>query len=251
VQAIASSTGADLRRERVSGPLGEPVNAVWARLPADTAVIEMAAAAGLALVPEEHRDPRTATTCGVGELVCAALDAGCTRLIIGLGGSATNDGGAGMAQALGARLLDAKGDELPRGGAALPRLDRIDVTALDERIARIEAVGATDVTNPLCGLEGASFVYGPQKGATPEVAAELDAALANYARVIERDLNIAVADVPGGGAAGGLGAGLIAFLGATLRPGFDVVAEVVGLRERLHGADLVITGEGRLDAQTR
>ncbi|HUF53408.1 MAG TPA: glycerate kinase [Dehalococcoidia bacterium] len=251
VQAIASTTEADLQRERVTGPLGEPVDAIWALLPGNAAIIEMAAAAGLTLVRENHRDPRLTTTFGVGELVGAALDAGCERLIIGLGGSATNDGGAGMAQALGARLLDANGDDLPHGGAALARLASIDISALDARIAGAGVTGATDVHNPLCGPEGASFVYGPQKGATDETAAELDTALGNYARVIKRDLGVAVVDVPGAGAAGGLGAGLIAFLGARLRPGFDVVAEVVELRDRMRGADLVITGEGRLDGQTR
>ncbi|MCH8051549.1 MAG: glycerate kinase, partial [Chloroflexi bacterium] len=173
------------------------------------------------------------------------------RLIIGLGGSATNDGGAGMAAALGARLLDAGGGEIPPGGVALAGLDRIDVSGLDPRLAGANVIGASDVTNPLCGPEGASYIYGPQKGASPAAVHELDAALENYARVIERDLGVAVRDVPGAGAAGGLGAGIIAFLGAQIRPGVDVVAEVVRLRERLDGADLVITGEGRLDGQTR
>ena len=190
------------------------------------------------------------TTHGVGELVSEALDAGARRLVIGLGGSATNDGGAGMATALGARLLDASGDEVPPGGIALARLHRVDASGLDLRIAGANVIGASDVTNPLCGPEGASYVYGPQKGASPAVVRELDAALENYARVIERDLGVAVRDLPGAGAAGGLGAGIIAFLGAEIRPGVDVVAEVVGLRERLDGADLVITGEGRLDGQT-
>jgi glycerate kinase len=251
VQAIVSSTGGELRREHVQGPQSAPVDAVWALLADETAVIEMAAASGLTLVPEDARDPRAATTYGVGELILAALDAGSRRLIIGMGGSATNDGGAGMAQALGARLIDAHGNELPPGGAALARLTRIDVSRVDPRIAEAEVIGATDVTNPLCGPEGASFVYGPQKGATPEVARELDEALANYARVIARDLGLEVADVPGAGAAGGIGGGLIAFLGAELQRGFDVVADVVRLRERMRGADLILTGEGRLDGQTR
>ncbi|MEK7248651.1 MAG: glycerate kinase, partial [Chloroflexota bacterium] len=179
------------------------------------------------------------------------LDAGSRRIIVGLGGSATNDGGAGMAQALGARLLDAEGRELPPVGAALARLERIDVSALDARIAECSVLGATDVRNPLVGPEGASMVYGPQKGATPEVARELDAALARYAEVIERDLGVAISDVPGAGAAGGLGAGLIAFLGAEIRPGIELVAEVTRLRDRIRGAALVITGEGRLDGQTQ
>jgi glycerate kinase len=214
------------------------------------AVIEMAAAAGLLLVDERERDPRIATTYGVGELILAALDAGCRRMIVGLGGSATNDGGAGMAQALGVRFLDAQGRELPPGGSALARLDRIDTSGIDARVSDCKALGATDVRNPLCGPEGASIVYGPQKGASPEVARELDEALRHYAVIIERDLSVSVAGVPGAGAAGGLGAGLIAFLGATIRPGIDVIAEAVHLAERIRGADLVLTGEGRLDGQT-
>jgi glycerate kinase len=251
VRAIASVTGGERRRCRVQGPLGRPVDAEWASLPGGTAIIEMAAAAGLVLLAEDERDARATTTHGVGELVSAALDAGARMLIIGLGGSATNDGGAGMATALGARLLDARGDGIPAGGAALARLDRIDVSGLDPRLAGAKVTGASDVTNPLCGPEGASSVYGPQKGASEEAVRELDAALENYARVIERDLGVAVKDAPGAGAAGGLGAGIIAFLGAEIRPGVDVVAEVVRLGERLDGADLVVTGEGRLDGQTR
>ncbi len=251
VRAIASVSGGERRTCRVQGPLGRPVEAEWASLPDGTAIIEMAAASGLALLAEDERDARITTTHGVGELVREALASGALRLIIGLGGSATNDGGAGMATALGARLLDAGGDEIPPGGVALAQLARIDASGLDPRIAGASVIGASDVTNPLCGPEGASCVFGPQKGASPEAVRELDAALENYARVVERDLGVAVRDVPGAGAAGGLGAGIIAFLGAEIRPGVDVVAEVVRLRERLDGADLVITGEGRLDGQTR
>ncbi|HEY5639320.1 MAG TPA: glycerate kinase [Dehalococcoidia bacterium] len=251
VRAVASVTGGERRVSRVQGPLGRPVDAEWALLPGGTAIIEMAAASGLTLLAEDERDARVTTTRGVGELVLAALDAGAGRLIIGLGGSATNDGGAGMAAALGARLLDAGGDEVAPGGAALARLERIDAGRIDPRIAGVDVTGASDVTNTLCGPDGASLVYGPQKGASLEAAHELDAALENYARVIDRDLGLAVRDVPGAGAAGGLGAGIIAFLGAEIRPGIDVVAEVVRLRERLDGADLLITGEGRLDSQTR
>ncbi|MEX0684048.1 MAG: glycerate kinase [Dehalococcoidia bacterium] len=251
VRAIVSITGGDIRPTRVQDPRGRPVDAEWALLPDGSAVIEMAAASGLVLVPENERDPRSATTNGVGELLRAALDAGARRLIIGLGGSATNDGGGGMTAALGGRFLDDAGHELPPGGAALAHLARIDVTNLDPRVREAEIVGASDVTNPLCGPEGASLIYGPQKGASPQVARELDLALKNYARVVARDLGVSVADVPGAGAAGGLGAGLIAFLGADIRPGVEVVAAVVGLRERLQGADLVLTGEGRLDGQTR
>ncbi len=250
VRALVAGAGGELRRAVVTGPMGEPVEAGWGLLGDCTAVIEMAAASGLVLVPPDERDPCVATTYGVGELVRAALDAGCRRIVIGLGGSATNDGGAGMAQALGVRLLDGGARDLPRGGAALARLARIDVSGLDPRLQESEVVGATDVRNPLCGPEGASVVYGPQKGATAEMVQELDAALANYAEVIQRDLGAEVADVPGSGSAGGLGAGLTAFLGAHIRPGIEIVAEVLHLRERIEGAGLLITGEGRLDGQT-
>jgi glycerate kinase len=250
VAAIVGASGGSTHTTNVTGPLGAKVDAEWGLLDDGTVVIEMAAAAGLMLVDEPQRDPRIATTYGVGELISAALDAGCRRMIVGLGGSATNDGGAGMARALGARLLDAQRHELPLGGAALVRLDRIDVSGIDARVSDCEALGATDVRNPLCGPEGASIVYAPQKGASPEVARELDEALGHYAEIIERDLGVSVIEVPGAGAAGGLGAGLIAFLGATIRPGIDVIAEAVHLAERLRGADLVLTGEGRLDGQT-
>jgi glycerate kinase len=251
VEAVATAA-ADGRTvtTTVRDPLGRPVQAQWGILGGTTGVIEMAAAAGLWRLTDEERDPRTASTYGVGELVLAALDAGCRRLTVGLGGSATNDGGAGMAQALGVRPLDAHRGELPLGGAALARLERIDLSGLDPRIARCEVVAATDVTNPLCGPEGASLVYGPQKGASPETARALDAALRRYAQIVERDVGASVLDEPGAGSAGGLGAGLIAFLGARIEPGVEVVAHAVCLRERLRGADLVLTGEGRLDGQT-
>jgi glycerate kinase len=267
VAAIVVAAGGSIRTTNVCGPLGAKVDAEWGLLegggsvppprrqtesltPRSVAVIEMAAAAGLLLVDEWERDPRIATTYGVGELIGAALDAGCRRMIVGLGGSATNDGGAGMAQALGVRFLDAQGRELPPGGAALARLDRIDISGIDARVSDCEVLGATDVRNPLCGPEGASIVYGPQKGASPEVARELDQSLRHYAEIIERDLSVSVAGVPGAGSAGGLGAGLIAFVGATIRPGIDVIAEAMRLAERIRGADLVLTGEGRLDGQT-
>ena len=245
VDAVLSSRGGRLIRTRVRDPLGRPVEAAWALLDDGTAVIEMAAAAGLSLLREDERDPRVATTYGVGEMIGAALDAGARRLIIGAGGSATNDGGAGMASALGVRFLDADGRELPPGGGPLAALDRIDITGMDPRVRQAEVVAATDVRNPLCGLEGASIVYGPQKGASPDVARELDAALSHYAQVVERDPGVSIRDIPGAGAAGGLSAGLIAFLGAEIRSGFDIVAETVRLRERLRGADLLLTGEGR------
>ena len=210
----------------------------------------MARTSGLAMVPEDRRDPRITTTYGLGEVIRAALDASFRNFVIGIGGSATNDAGAGMAQALGARLLDAGGEDLPFGGATLAVLDRIDLSGLDPRIAESEVVVACDVSNPLCGPNGASAVYGPQKGATPAMVEELDAALQNFATVVERDVGASVAVVPGSGAAGGLGGGLIAFLGGRLERGVDIVLGVLKLEEQLEGADLVITGEGCMDFQT-
>jgi glycerate 2-kinase len=250
-QALVDATGGQLLEREVIGPLGRPVRAFFGLLnQGQSAVIEMAAAAGLPLLSAEERDPRVATTRGVGTLILAALDEGCTHFIIGLGGSATNDGGAGMAQALGTRFLDAEGNELPPGGAALSRLARIVPTGLDARLQNCRFEVACDVTNPLCGPTGASAVYGPQKGASPALVAELDAALDHYALIVERDLGRAVRDLPGAGAAGGLGAGMLAFLNARLRPGAQIVLEAVGLEELMRGADLVITAEGRLDSQT-
>ena len=250
VEAVVTAKGGRWLKTAVRGPLGSPVEAAWGIIDGDTAVIEMATASGLVLVPEGQRDPRVASTYGTGQIIAAALAAGCHRVIVGMGGSATNDGGAGVAQALGARLLDDAGQDLPPGGAALARLARIDVSGLDRRLRQARLLAATDVFNPLCGPQGASAVYGPQKGATPELVRELDAALAHYAAIIERDLRVRVLEVAGAGAAGGLGAGLVAFLGAEIVPGAKLVAEAVGLEQRMSGADLVIAGEGRLDAQT-
>ena len=251
VQALVDATGGQIVQQMVTGPLGEPVLAFFGLLgDGRTAAIEMAACAGLPLVPPEKRDPRITTTYGVGELILAALDRGCRHFIIGIGGSATNDGGAGMAQALGASLLTDEGTEIARGGAALATLSRISTATLDARLQECTFEVACDVSNPLCGPMGASAVYGPQKGATPEMVSQLDAALAHYAQVIERDLGLSVRDVPGAGAAGGLGAGLLAFLHATLRPGAQIVLEAVRLEERLANTDLVITAEGQLDSQT-
>ena len=251
VQALVDATGGEIVYQTVTGPLGEPVEAFFGLLgQSDTAAIEMAACAGLPLVPPNRRDPRITTTYGVGELILAALERGCRHFIIGIGGSATNDGGAGMAQALGASLQTDEGTEIARGGAALATLARISTSSLDARLANCFFEVACDVNNPLCGPTGAAAVYGPQKGATPEMVVQLDAALAHYAEIIEHDLGLSVKDIPGAGAAGGLGAGLLAFLHATLRPGAQIVLGAVHLEEQLHGADLVITAEGQLDAQT-
>ena len=258
VRALVAATGGELRHAAVEGPLGERVQAEYGILGSSggrsrgqfTAVIEMAAASGLPLVPPQQRDPRRTSTYGTGQLIRATLDDGCDALLIGIGGSATNDGGAGMAQALGARLLDDAGDELSPGGAALARLARIDTSGLDPRLPTTRIRVACDVSNPLYGPNGASAVYGPQKGATPQMVRDLDAALARYASILKRDLGVDVADVPGAGAAGGLGAGLLAFARAQLVPGAQLVLDALDFAARVHGADLVITAEGQLDAQT-
>lgn len=252
VEALVGATGGRMEQTVVPGPLGEPVRAGWGVLgDGRTAVIEMAAASGLPLVPRDRRDPRSTSTAGTGCLMRAALDAGLHKLIIGIGGSATNDGGAGMARALGVRFLDAAGQPLAEGGAALARLDRIDLAGLDPRLADCEILVACDVDNPLTGPRGASAIYGPQKGATtPELVRELDQALAVLARVATRATGRDVAGLPGAGAAGGLGAGLLWFTPARLRPGVEIVLEATGFEAMVQGADLVITGEGRTDAQT-
>ncbi|MBY6273980.1 MAG: glycerate kinase [Bacillaceae bacterium] len=251
VQALVDATGGRLVPATVRGPLGDPVEAAFGLLgDGETAVIEMAQASGLPLVPPDRRNPLVTSTYGTGELIRRALDLGARRLIIGIGGSATNDGGAGMAQALGARLLDSDGRDLEPGGGALERLARIDVTGLDPRLRAVEVTVACDVDNPLTGPRGASAVFGPQKGATPEMVARLDAALHRWAEVIRRDLGRDVEAVPGAGAAGGLGAGLMAFLDAELRRGVEIVVEATGLERHLPGADLCLTGEGNTDFQT-
>jgi glycerate kinase len=251
VQALVDATGGKMIATEVTGPLGKPVTAQWGILSDKvTAVIEMAAASGLPLVPPEKRDPLVTTTRGTGELVVAALDNGCRKLITGIGGSATNDGGAGMAQALGARLLDAKGKELPSGGTALAQLERIDISQMDSRLTDFKVTLASDVNNPLCGPNGASAIYGPQKGATETQVRQLDAALSHYADIIQRDLGIDLRDAPGAGAAGGLGLGLMVFLKARPIPGIDVIIKATDLMADLEGADLVFTAEGRIDCQS-
>ncbi|HEY8346139.1 MAG TPA: glycerate kinase [Symbiobacteriaceae bacterium] len=251
VEALVAGTGGRIEKRTVTGPLGQPVEAHFGLLgDGKTAVIEMAAASGLLLVPKEKRDPRITTTYGTGELIRAALDLGVERIVVGIGGSATNDGGAGMVQALGGKLLKADGTPVGFGGAALLELDRIDLTGLDPRLKAVELLVACDVDNPLTGPRGASAVYGPQKGATPEMVELLDRALTHLADVVQRDLGQDLRNEPGAGAAGGLGFGLMSFLGARLRPGIEVVMEAVGIDRILAGATLVLTGEGRTDGQT-
>jgi len=251
VDAVLASKGGQHVHVTASDPLLRPVEAGYGTIEnGSTAVLEMAAASGLQLVAPAERDPRAASTRGTGELMVHALDHGASRIVLGIGGSATNDGGAGMAQALGFRLLDAESRELPPGGAALLQLNRIDGSKRHAGLDRCRIDVACDVDNPLCGPRGASRVYGPQKGAALAVAEELDAALDHFAAVVERDLGIEVRDTPGAGAAGGLGAGLMAFAGARLQPGVPLIAELVGLDGKLAEADLVLTGEGRVDEQT-
>ncbi len=251
VEAMVAATQGRIVNLRVTGPLGEPVDAFYG-LSGDEqqAFIEMAAASGLESVPPARRDPRITTSWGTGELIRHALDAGVRHIIIGLGGSATNDGGAGMVQALGAKLLDQQGEPLGFGGDTLSQLARIDISQLDKRLAECRIEAACDVTNPLTGEEGATAIFGPQKGATPEMIKQLDNALTHYGQIIERDLDKSVMTLKGGGAAGGMGVALYAFCGADLRQGIEIVTEALALDAAVRDADLVITGEGRIDSQS-
>ncbi|GAA4871681.1 glycerate kinase [Ferrimonas pelagia] len=251
VRSLVDASGGSIRHLPVTGPLGEPVDGFFGLMgDGETAVIEMAAASGLHLVPPESRNPLQTTSFGTGELIKAALDSGAKHLIIGIGGSATNDGGAGMAQALGIALLNERGRAIGYGGGALARLAQIDIRGLDPRLAQVTIEVACDVDNPLCGDSGASAIFGPQKGATLDMVAQLDTNLKHYGVLIEQQMGVAVIDMPGAGAAGGMGAALLGLLGAQLRPGIDIVMDAVGLSEAVRGADLVITGEGRIDSQT-
>lgn len=251
VEAMVAATAGRLVHVDVTGPLGSSVQAFYGLSgDARSAFIEMAAASGLALVPVDSRDPLKTTSRGTGELIRHALDAGVEHIVIGIGGSATNDGGAGMVQALGARLLDAQNNDIAHGGAGLEALARIDISQLDARLAACRIEVACDVTNRLTGKEGASAVFGPQKGATPEVVARLDRALTHYAQLISRDLDVNVLELAGGGAAGGMGAALYAFCGAQLRSGIEIVTDALHLDAWVADADLVVTGEGRIDSQT-
>ncbi|EOY5093317.1 glycerate kinase [Citrobacter amalonaticus] len=251
VEAMVAATAGRIVDVDVTGPLGKTVTAFFG-LSGDerTAFIEMAAASGLEQVPVALRDPLKTTSWGTGELIRHALDAGVDHIIIGLGGSATNDGGAGMVQALGAKLLDVRQNEIGKGGAALDALTRIDISQLDPRLAACRIEVACDVTNPLTGKEGASAVFGPQKGATAETIDRLDTALVHYAQIIARDLEVDVLELAGGGAAGGMGAALYAFCGAQLRRGIEIVTDALQLDACVADADLVVTGEGRMDSQT-
>ncbi|MFV5314577.1 glycerate kinase [Priestia megaterium] len=251
VQSLVDATDGEVIQARVTGPLGKEVKAFYGILgDGKTAVIEMAAASGLHHVPVDKRNPLVTTTRGTGELILKALDHKVKHIIIGIGGSATNDGGAGMAKALGAKLLDAKGAEIKEGGGSLGQLTSIDLTNLDSRLAEIKVEVACDVDNPLTGETGASAVFGPQKGATPDMVKQLDRNLAHYAAIVGKEMGIHIQSVPGAGAAGGLGGGLLAFLSAELKPGVDIVIKATHLESYIKNADLVITGEGRIDGQT-
>ncbi|EGQ7698713.1 glycerate kinase [Vibrio vulnificus] len=251
VQSMVDATGGTIIEHTVTGPLGQRVDGFFGLLgEGKTAVIEMAAASGLHLVTPDQRNPLITTTFGTGELIKAALDHGVKHIIVGIGGSATNDGGIGMAQALGIKLLDAYGNALGHGGGELAKLATIDCSQLDPRLAQVRLEVACDVDNPLCGTKGASAVFGPQKGATPEMVTILDENLAHYATVIKQQLGVDVRDMAGAGAAGGMGAALLGLLNAELRPGIEIVMDAVRLDEIVADADLVITGEGRIDSQT-
>jgi len=252
VQPMVDATGGKIIYTKVHGPLFRQVDAFYGILgDGRTAVIEMAAASGLPLVSDDQKDPMKASTYGTGELIKHALDNDCERIIIGVGGSATNDGGQGMAKALGISFLDKQGNEIGYGGGSLDKLYSIDVSGMDERINNCEVILACDVENPLCGPMGATYIFGPQKGAKDGVIEILDKNLEHYADVIKSTLHIDIKDYPGAGAAGGLGGGALAFLDAKIRKGVEIVIDMVKLDEHVKDADLVITGEGMMDYQTQ
>ncbi|WP_283680225.1 glycerate kinase [Lentilactobacillus sp. Marseille-Q4993] len=252
VESLVTATSGSLKTAQVTNPIGEETTATYGILgDKKTAVIEMAAASGVQYVDRYERNPMHTTTYGTGELIKAALDQGINKIIIGLGGSATNDGGAGMAQALGIHFLDANNQELGPGGAELSKLRRIDMRDMDPRIKSTQFIIASDVKNPLTGKNGASVVFGPQKGATPGMVHELDRALVNYSKVIRQTIHRRVDHIPGSGAAGGLGAGMLAFLNAKIKPGINIVLEYSDFRDKVKYADLVFTGEGKVDFQTK
>ncbi len=251
VEAMVEATGGRIVYVDVTGPLGNVIHSFYGILgDGETAVIEMAAASGLPLVPMEKRNPLYTTTYGTGELIRHAFENKCRKLIIGIGGSATNDGGMGMAQALGIRFLDKYGKVLGFGGQELEKIHQIDMSELSPHIKSTEILVACDVTNPLCGERGASYVFGPQKGATPETVKRLDEGLRNFSAVIKGQLNLEIKDLPGAGAAGGLGGGLVAFLDARLESGIQIMIQSSNLEQTIKDSDLVITGEGKTDEQT-
>lgn len=251
-QSLVDATDGKMYFVETTGPLGEKVKSKFGILGnGEIAVLEMASTSGLELVPREKRNPMITTTYGTGELIKKAMDMGAKTILIGIGGSATNDGGAGMIQALGGKLLDENGKQISFGGGELSKIKKIDLSELDSRIKNIKFIAACDVQNPLTGETGAANVFGRQKGATEEMVKTLDNNLKHYAELIRKDVKVDVENIPGAGAAGGLGAGLMAFLNAELRKGIDIVVEYSKLEEKIKGADFVITGEGSIDSQTR
>lgn len=251
MQSLADALHGKVYKQIITGPLGEKVEAAYAiSTDRSTAIIEMAEASGLALIPPSKRNPLITTTYGTGELIKAALEQGVSKIILGIGGSATNDGGAGMIAALGGRFHTSTGEIIPQGGATLADVVSLDLMNVDPRLKETEMFVACDVTNPLLGPNGASAVYGPQKGATAEMVKELDQALENFHNVLLKETGKNVKDIPGAGAAGGLGAGLLACCDATLQKGIDIVLKETEFERKLKSASLVITGEGKLDDQT-
>ncbi len=250
VQALVEAMGGEIIRTQVIGPLGETIESYYGVLnDRKTAIIEMANASGLTLVPPDKKNPMLTTSYGTGQLIKSALDLGIEQIVIGLGGSATNDGGVGMAQALGVRFIDKNGRDIGFGGGQLGEIREIDISGIDERIRKVTIQAACDVDNPLCGPNGASHVYGPQKGADKEMIHILDENLKHLAKIIKRDLGADIIDLPGAGAAGGLGAGLAAFLNAELNKGFDIIANITSLDDYIKDARVVFTGEGQIDKQ--
>ena len=251
-QSLVDATNGKMYHAKTTGPLGEKVDSVFGILgDGKTAILEMASTSGLEMVPREKRNPMITTTFGTGELIKKAMDMGVLAILIGIGGSATNDGGAGMIQALGGKLLNENGEQIGFGGGELSKIRKIDLSGLDSRIRDIEIIAACDVQNPLTGTTGASHIFGRQKGANDEMIEILDNNLKHYSEIIKRDIGADVEHIPGAGAAGGLGAGLMAFLSAELKKGIEIVIEHSNLKEKMKGACLVITGEGSIDGQTR
>lgn len=252
VQSLIDAKNGKLVTETVINPLGNPTEANYGLIDDGTvAVIEMAQASGIQFINQYTQNPYVATTFGTGQLIKSAIEHGAKTIIIGIGGSATNDGGAGMAQALGAHLLDDKGEELQYGGAMLSKLSKVDISELMPELTDVKVIIASDVTNPLTGKNGASHVFGPQKGANPEMVEFLDQALSHYAKILKRDLHKDLENVPGAGAAGGLGAGLLAFTNSEMRSGVEIVVDYTNLQTAVQDADVVVTGEGQIDFQTK
>ena len=250
VEALVAGAGGRIYTADVKGPMGEDCKAEYAILTNGTAALEMAASSGLPMVAQGKRNPLVATTYGVGQMIIAAIERGATDIVIGLGGSATNDGGIGMAQALGVSFKDANGNELGFGGGPIAKLSSIDVSGLDERIKNVKITIASDVNNPLCGPKGASAIFGPQKGADPEMVKLLDKNLAHYAEIVKQQLDIDQINTPGAGAAGGLGFGLLVFCGARLNSGIETMLDAVRFEEKLENCDIIVTGEGKIDGQS-